>query len=67
MLTKYFYIIIWTWVQGFSFLVMILEDSKTVFGCRQKQQYLYILFYYDNMFRSTDYHRAIYKSLLITF
>jgi len=51
-------------VQGFSFLVMLLKESKTVFVFRQTQQYLYISFYYDNMFRSTDHYRAIYTNLL---
>jgi len=51
-------------VQGVLFLVMILKESKTLFGFRQTQQYLYILVYYDNMFRSTDHHWAICTNLL---
>jgi hypothetical protein len=44
-------------------LFIKLKDNKTVSGFSQTQQY-FILFYLDvDMFRSLDYHQAIFTKL----
>jgi hypothetical protein len=40
-------------------LVLSIQDNKIVFVFHQRQQNLFILFYYDNMLRSPDRHQAV--------
>jgi len=44
--------------------VVKLKENKTVSGCSQTQQYIFVLFYLDNMFQSTD-HQAFLTKLKI--
>jgi hypothetical protein len=51
-----------SFLQRTSCFVFKLKESKIVFWFHQTQQY-WFLFYYDNMFQSTDHHEAISSKL----
>jgi len=40
-----------------------VKESKLVFGFFQAQYYLFILLYFDNMYRLTDHHQPISTKL----
>jgi hypothetical protein len=53
--------------KGRPFVLIKLEDNKTVSGVSQTQQYIVLLYLDDDMLRSLDRHQAIFTKLRISY